>query len=95
MYAKIVTFLAENHKGFSTSLQKRLTLFSAKAAHLILYFFRKLDEPLNNDLIKLLMLKKLRPKVFTCAVELQWLKHLWDYENLFETGVVRAIEGLL
>ena len=29
------------------------------------------------------------------TVELQWLEHLWDYENLFETGVVRAIDGLL
>ena len=29
------------------------------------------------------------------TVELQWLEHLWDYENLFETGVVRANEGLL
>ena len=29
------------------------------------------------------------------TVELQWLEHIWDYENLFETGVVRAIEGLL
>ena len=28
------------------------------------------------------------------TVELQWLEHLWDYENFFETGVVRAIEGL-
>ena len=27
------------------------------------------------------------------TVELQWLEHLWDYENLFETGVVRANEG--
>ena len=27
------------------------------------------------------------------TVELQWLEHPWDYENLFETGVVRAIEG--
>ena len=27
------------------------------------------------------------------AMELQWLKHLWDHENLFETGVVRASEG--
>ena len=30
-----------------------------------------------------------------CIVELQWLEHLWDYENLFETGEFRAIEGLL
>ena len=26
------------------------------------------------------------------TVELQWLEHLWDYENVFETGVVRANE---
>ena len=25
-------------------------------------------------------------------VELQWLEHLWDHENMFETGVVRANE---
>ena len=30
--------------------------------------------------------------IFT--VELRWLEHLWDYENLFEAGVVRATEGL-
>ena len=27
------------------------------------------------------------------TVKLQWLEHLWDYENYFETGVVRANEG--
>ena len=27
------------------------------------------------------------------TVELQWLKHLWDHENYFETGVARANEG--
>ena len=26
------------------------------------------------------------------TVELHWLEHLWDYENMFETGVVRANE---
>ena len=26
------------------------------------------------------------------TVELQWLEHLWDHENMFETGVVRANE---
>ena len=31
----------------------------------------------------------------TCTVELQWLEHLWDYENVLETRVVRATEGLL
>ena len=24
-------------------------------------------------------------------VELQWLEHLWDHENMFEAGVVRAM----
>ena len=27
------------------------------------------------------------------TVELQWLEHLWDHGNLFETWVVRATEG--
>ena len=27
-----------------------------------------------------------------CTLELQWLEHLWNHENLFETGVVRAKE---
>ena len=26
------------------------------------------------------------------TVELQWLKHLWNHENMFETGLVRANE---
>ena len=26
------------------------------------------------------------------TVELQWLEHLWDYENIFKTGVVRTSE---
>ena len=28
------------------------------------------------------------------AVELQWLEHLWNHENMFETGFVRANEFL-
>ena len=32
----------------------------------------------------------LRVKAIT--VEFQWLEHLWDYENKFERGVVRANE---
>ena len=27
------------------------------------------------------------------TVELQWLEHLWDHENMFEAGVVRDNEG--
>ena len=26
------------------------------------------------------------------TVELQWVEHLWDHKNMFETGVVRANE---
>ena len=26
------------------------------------------------------------------TVELQWLKHLWDHKNMFETGIVQANE---
>ena len=26
------------------------------------------------------------------TVELQWLEHLWNHANMFETGVVRANE---
>ena len=26
------------------------------------------------------------------TVELKWLEHLWDHENMLETGVVRANE---
>ena len=28
-------------------------------------------------------------------IELQWLKHLWNHENMFETGVVGAKELIL
>ena len=43
------------------------------------------NERFNSDILTM------RP----CTVELQWLEHLRDYENLFETGVVRATKGLL
>ena len=29
------------------------------------------------------------------TVKLQWLEYLWDYENMFQTGVIRASECLL
>ena len=31
-------------------------------------------------------------KYLKTTVELQWLEHLWNHENMFETGVVRANE---
>ena len=27
-----------------------------------------------------------------CIVELEWLEHLWNHDNMFETGVVRGNE---
>ena len=31
-------------------------------------------------------------QVFLYKIELQWVEHLWNHENMFETGVVRANE---
>ena len=36
--------------------------------------------------------KKLFPTLYLYTVELQWLEHLWNHKNMFETGVVRANE---
>ena len=30
--------------------------------------------------------------IYIYIVELQWLEHLWNHENMFETGEVRANE---
>ena len=35
---------------------------------------------------------KSNPKFAPNTVELQWLEHPRDYENMFETGIVRANE---
>ena len=40
-------------------------------------------------------ISEIQPETKQHTVELQWLEHLWGYQNLFETGVVRAIESLL
>ena len=29
--------------------------------------------------------------VVQITVELQWLKHLWNHENMFETGIVQVM----
>ena len=50
---------------------------------------------MNSLLMELLPFSDICNILFTLTiVELQWLEHLWDYEIVFETGVVRAIEGL-
>ena len=35
---------------------------------------------------------KCQYEMYTKTVELQWLEHLWNHENMFETEVVRANE---
>ena len=34
--------------------------------------------------------KKKNKKHLVITVELQWLEHLWNHENMLETGVVRG-----
>ena len=36
--------------------------------------------------------RKVSPMGKVYIVELQWLEHLWNHENIFETKVVRANE---
>ena len=53
------------------------------------------DVPTSHNRIRFI-LYTLCPRTFTFAhaatVELQWLEHLWNHENIFETGVVQANE---
>ena len=54
------------------------------------YYFHHI-EPVERDKERLWAIE---PSVdyFHDTVELQWLEHLWDHENKFETRVVRANE---
>ena len=47
----------------------------------------------NRHFILQERLNKLIYGINTITVELRWLEPLWDHENLFETAVVRALEG--
>ena len=42
----------------------------------------------NYPIIECILLKYFQAN----TVELQWLEHLWDHGNMFDTGVVRATE---
>ena len=44
----------------------------------------------DSNHIRMISLSGVHIQLYT--VELQWLEHLWDQENMFETGVVRASE---
>ena len=59
-----------------------LSLTPARLPHLL-----SLTEP--SDVWRLMI------HIGVHTVELQWLEHLRDYDKLFESGVVRVIEGLL
>ena len=67
-------------------------------------FIESLDAKLKNiedfhkrvavDVLLLLLLFLYKKQVLNgSTVEPQWLEHLWDYGNSFETWVVRATEG--
>ena len=47
-----------------------------------------------NHAVMIVSSKRLLLLGLCVIVEIQWLKHLWDHGNLFETWVVRATEGL-
>ena len=47
---------------------------------------------LMSSMVYILFFFYLFTYLFT--VELRWLEHLWDYEDLFETRVIRANECL-
>ena len=60
---------------------------------------KKLTHLLLNDIIDASQLQvhlyHRIPKLvnlFLLTAEIQWLEHLWNHENMFETEVVRAYE---
>ena len=38
--------------------------------------------------VKICLELKGEDMTYSCTVELQWLEHLWNHENMFETAVV-------
>ena len=42
--------------------------------------------------ILLLAFRRNKFQIFAITVEIQWLEQLWNHENMFETGEVRAYE---
>ena len=50
----------------------------------------------HNNCFSEMILKRghnmLRKQFGFTTIELQWLEYLWNYENMFKTGVVRANE---
>ena len=46
----------------------------------------------NRSNMHLISKLSINLNIMICTVELQWLEHLWNDENMFETGVVRVNE---
>ena len=67
-----------NHDNFNYTKKKKKKRKKEKSKHLFFFLF------------SIFML--VHHKQYT--VELDWLEHLRNHENMFETGVVRANEGL-
>ena len=67
-----------------------------------MYYHKKNVVVMHSDFLTLLLSERQNSKLHWVlaildavrfnTVELQWLKHLWYHENMFETGVVRANE---
>ena len=60
-----------------------------------MFNFRINRSVLKNGLVPVICLTSLFPEEYiekTYTEELQWLEHLWNHENMFETGVVRVNE---
>ena len=49
--------------------------------------------PYHRNIVERALLAIIYSSKVLNTVELQWLEHFWDHENMFETGVVQANEG--
>ena len=59
------------------------------------FFYFKNQSILKTEAKQMIELLPLKWYPFNLnTVELQWLMHLWNHENMFQTGVVRASESL-
>ena len=76
--------------GTSFSVSIRDCISKSVSAYVILHSIS------NNSIAQITHCSLKLLHVFRClephTAELQWLEHLWNHENMFERGVVRANE---
>ena len=89
----IWTFLSKKNVMLSWDEHKNSFITSGTEFLLSARFMLKVCSLVNRHARIINPLRWMNP--CATAVELQWLEHLWDHENYFETGVVRANEGWL